>query len=64
MRLSEIVKESTYEIDGGGAKKSWYVKNSETHKVISDRNLTKADAEETCAKYEEEHKEKSKEPKE
>ena len=58
MRLSEILNEGTYyEIDGDG-KKSWYVKNSETHKVVSDRNLSKKAAEEMCAKYEEEHKNK------
>ena len=58
MRLSEILNESTYEVDGEGKK--WYVKNSETHKVISDRNLTKDAADKMCAKYEEEHKEKDK----
>lgn len=62
MRLVEILREYAYEVDGGGdGKKSWYVKNSDTHKVVSDRNLTKDAAEKICAKYEEEHEEKHKE---
>ena len=55
MKLSEILNEDSYEVaGGGGGRKSFYVKNSDTHKVVSDRNLTKDTAEKLCAEYDKE----------